>query len=188
MKRILSLTASILVAILTIGHAADSGNLLTNPALSRNGKESDYGWKISEKSFVDNPDFAQQAKWGAVEQPGGNCLMIATNEPTKANVWWQQDLKATGGSVYEVSVEVKGEVKEGSKYGNPKIGIHFMDENGQWLGFEALPDSQLSADWKTFKGKITAPPGTASMGLRLGVLFDGEIEVFFRNPSLSEVQ
>jgi hypothetical protein len=188
MKRTSLIIVSAMATLFSMAHAAEGENLLKNPGieLDANGIPN---WKISEASIDDLDAFAQKARWEAVEEPDGNCLTIATKEPMAANVWWQQDLKGIGGATYEVRVEIKGALQPRSKYGGVTIGIHFLGADGQWLGFEPIrfPISELSDTWTTVKGKITAPADGVHMGFRLGIMVDGEMEVFFKNPSLAEV-
>jgi hypothetical protein len=186
MKRATLIILSTLAALLATGHAVEGENLLKNPGIEQDAKGIP-GWKISEASMGDVAAFSEKARWGAVEGPDGNSLTIAIKEPNVANVWWQQDLKGIGGTTYEVRVEVKGTLQYGSKYGVVKIGIHFLDKDGQWLGFEPISDHELSDTWTTVTGKITAPADAVGMGFRLGIMCDGVMEVFFKNPSLAEV-
>jgi len=189
MKRATLLILSTLAALLTAGHAAEGENLLKNPGIEQNA-EGIPNWRISADLSRDAAAFSEteNIRWGAVEGPDGNCLTIAITEPTGgANIWWQQALRGIGGTTYEVRVEIKGTLQYGSKWGKVRIGIHFMDKDGQWLGFEPISDPELSDTWTTVKGKITAPADAEHMGFRLGIICDGAMEVFFKNPSLAEV-
>jgi hypothetical protein len=177
---------ALMVVPLATGHAAEGPNLLENPALVPDGG-SVPGWKISESSIGDLTAFAAKAEWGAAQDPEGDCLRLATKEPTEVNVWWLQDLKPTGGTTYQIRVDVKGGLDSGSRYGAIVVGLHFLDAQGGWLGFERVPAGEVGDRWMTVEGKITAPAGAATMQLRLGMMCDGLMEVLFRNPFLAEV-
>jgi hypothetical protein len=177
---------ALLVALLATGHATEGANLLENPALAPE-EGSLPGWKISESSIGDLTALAARADWGAAEDPEGDCLRLAIKEPTEANVWWLQDLKATGGTTHQIRADVKGAVDSGSRYGAVVVGVHFLDSQGQWLGFQAVPAAEVGDRWMTVEGKITAPEEAANMQLRLGIMCNGMMEVFFRNPSVAEV-
>ena len=185
------LLAPLSILFLSAALANASENLLTNPEFEQNGTDSAPGWKISEASFRDNPEFAQQVTWEPVEESGEKCLAISTKTSVKAHVWWQQDIKGISGGNYELAAKVKGILKPGSKHGALEIAVHFLGMNGEWLGYQNIlvdtPESaQLSEAWRTLKGKITVPDGTVTMGIRLGVLAEGEFEVYFTEPSLTE--
>ena len=185
MKRATLVILSTLAALLSAGHAAEGENLLKNPGIEQDAKGIP-GWKISESSMGDVAAFSEVAKWGAVEGPDGNCLMVATKEPTGGNFWWQQDLEGKEGTTYEVRVDIKGSLVP-RKYCAVKIGVHFLGADGKFKYMQVIPDPELSGTWTTVRGKFTAPAGKQTMVLRLGIMMDGEMEVFFKNPSLAEV-
>ena len=65
--------------------------------------------------------------------------------------------------------------------------VHFLDENGGYLGAQAIPDVQaLSDTWQLIKGKVTAPDDAVKMGFRMGIDFKGGVKMFFKEPSLTE--
>jgi len=183
----LTLILSTLAICLSTASAGQEENLLKNADFKPDANGAISGWQVPKYPFADDPAVAEQLKWGVEDVKGTPCLAISTKEPVKANVWWEQIVKGNGGNTYDVSVKIKGELLEGSKYGGVQVGVHFLDANGQFLSYQAIPDAkELSDTWQVIKGKITAPDDAVKMGFRMGVNFNGGVKVFFKEPTLTE--
>ena len=187
MKTPITLIVSFLTLLLATAFGGQGENLLKNVDFQADADGVIANWQVPTYPFKDDPSIVEQLKWGVENVNGSKCLAISTKDPVKTQVWWEQIIKGNGGNTYEISVKVKGVLHEGSKYGGAKVGVHFLDADGQFLSYQALPDAEaLSDTWQIVKGKVTAPDDAVKMGLRIGVLFDGGVEVFFKEPSLTE--
>lgn len=169
--------------------AQQGDNLLVNSRLSASGSDAKrvQGWSFSEWIFRDNPGLADKLDWGAMEDSEGErCLFIASKESVKTNVWWQQQLVATPGATYELSVSVKGALQPGSKYGGVSVGVYFLDQTGRWLGYQEIPGLKPTESWESVQLKVTVPEEAAKVGVRLGTNFHGLINVSFKKPVLQK--
>lgn len=188
MKRttIFTLALSVLAMLATGALAQEGGNLLKNPALKADDAGAIADWQVPTYPFANDPTAVNKLNWSVLEVAGTRCLMISTKESIKSNVWWEQTLAASGGSTYEVSVKAKGALEKGSKYGKVQVGVHFLGADGKWLGYQEISGTEPSEAWQSIKGRVTAPDDAVKMGLRLGIIFDGEVQVFFSEPSVIE--
>ena len=178
---------AILACLISIAFAAEGENLLMNTDFQADADGVVTGWQMPEYPYKDDPETLQKLKWGVENVKGADCLMLSSKEFVKANAWWEQIVNGLGGSTYELSVKMKGTLQEGSKYGAAKIGLHFLNAEGDYLSYQDIDVPELSDSWQTVKGKITIPEDAVKMGYRIGIIFEGEMEVFFKEPSLSEV-
>jgi hypothetical protein len=189
MKKPLALLLVTLALLLPSSFGGQGDNLLKNADFDIDAEGVVADWQVPTYPFSDDPAVAEQLKWGVEDVKGTKCLAISTKEFVKSNLWWEQIVPAIGGNTYEVSVKVKGELMEGSNYGGVQVGVHFLDANGQYLSYQAIPDvKELSDTWQLIKGKITAPDDAVKMGFRMGVNFNGGVKVFFKEPSLTETR
>ena len=171
-----------LVLLLSPAGAQPAANLIQNPGLQPDAAGGIAGWL-----FHDTPAVAAQVTSGAEVVQGIRCLAISTRKPVQTNLWWEQKVACDGGNTYAISARVKVALQAGSNYGGASLGLAFEDANGKWLGFQAIPTAGTSDTWTEIKGKITVPEDAVKMTLRLGVILDGSIKVWFKEPAVSDI-
>lgn len=169
--------------------AAQQADLLKNEDLAAGEGRKVPGWEFSTWNFRNNPGLADQLDWKVADDAGhagSRCLTISTLSAAKANVWWQQVIPATPGASYRFSVKLRGKLGE-AKYGRPGVGIYFIDASGKWLGFQEIKNLNFSGngEWQSAEEKVTAPEDAAKMAVRLGAMFDGSLEVSFKEIRLT---
>lgn len=177
-----SRVCSTLMLLLAPASAEPGVNLLQNAGL-----QPDAAGRITPWLFHDQPALAEQVSAGVEAVQGSRCLAISTHKPVQANLWWEQKTNCEGGNTYAISVKVKVALQAGSKYGGASVGLAFEDANGKWLGFQAIPTAGAADAWTEIKGRITVPEDAVKLTLRLGLILDGRIKVFFKEPALTEV-
>jgi len=185
MLRIVSLIPILCLTALPFTLNAESpDNLLTNSDfISDSGVIP--GWQFSTWNLAQNIEMAKQVDWGVVDETDGtHSLSFKTKAPIKNNLWWQQRLNISGSGRYELSVSVKL-VRKDEAVAHYGVGIYFLDGEGKWLAFERLESSGTpSGGWEEISGTILAPEEAASLTVRLGADFDGEVEFLVKNPVL----
>jgi hypothetical protein len=182
-----TLAISVLATFATGALAQEATNLLKNPTLKADDAGAVAPWQVPTYPFANDPTAPSKLQWSVQDVEGNRCLTISTKESIKANIWWEQTLATNGGSTYAVSGKVKVNLAKGSKYAGIQVGVYFEGPNGKWLGFQPITGIDASETWQTIKGKVTAPDDAVKMGLRLGVVFDGEVQAYFAEPSLIEL-
>ncbi len=168
---------------------AESGkNLLKNPTFASVGGGGAQSWEFSTFNFKDKPEVAEQLEWKRVkEEDGTYALYFSTRSNMKSNQWWQQLLPTVGGETYTLSVEAKGVMKPDTKYASVSVGVYFLDANDRWLGYQDISGAKVSAveQWTRIEGTVSAPEDAAKMGVRFGSLFEGGVEISFKDPALT---
>ena len=177
-----TLVCSSLLLALALAGAEPAVNLLQNAGFQPEATGRITGWLSHDAQAL-----ASQVTLGVEDVEGARCLAITTHQPLQTNLWWEQKLSCEGGNTYAISVKVKAKLQAGSKYGGPSAGVAFEDANGKWLGFQAVPTAVSSGAWTEIKGRITVPEDAVKLTLRLGVILDGGIKAWFKEPAVSEI-
>ncbi len=169
--------------------AQSDENLLKNGDIQAGAGRSVPGWTFSDWNLKPElPRGEEQAKvtdWGVKEdEKGRQCLWIGTSAKVQSEMWWQQEVKAEGGSTYALSFRSKGSIQE-MTWGGFGVLWYFLGQNNDWLGVEKIP-VELSDDWKTWTSKVTIPDNAVKVGVRLGIVDLGIINVFFEDVVLTK--
>ncbi|AHF94906.1 hypothetical protein OPIT5_29735 [Opitutaceae bacterium TAV5] len=191
MRIIISLAALFSLIFASVAIAQTPNNLLQNGDFASGKDRSVTRWVFPQSPLKAHGADADKITWGSDADADGNRFaMVAVSGPVKAHVWWQQEVLAEGGSTYELTVRIAGDIPAGLAAGEKKgyagtdIGIYFLDANNKWIGYQPLPTQQFTTDWQTVTLKATAPDNAARIGVRLGISSNVEIKARFDDAIL----
>lgn len=164
-------------------------NLLKNADLSQGKGQEVPDWRFSTWNLEGKPALQDGIDWQLVDMEDGvRGLSIKAKNPLKAHVWWQQTLDVSGSGSYHLSVKAKATFDTKESRASLSVGIHFMDAAGEWLGYQSLPAASMTGDWEEVSGTIVVPEAAAKMGVRLGVDFEGVVDVVFKDVVLTAAE
>lgn len=176
------LAVGLTFAVLSLaGAAAQSSNLLRNPDFAQIEGRKVASWLFSDWNLKDDPAQLENYEWGVRD----GALFFATKEATQGQMWWQQTVDAIPGETVKMKAKVKSSIED-RKYGAPRVGVYFLGENDKWLGIQestSIP-FDTGGDWFAVEQTVSVPEDARKMGVRLGAMFDGSVDVSFQEVEL----
>lgn len=162
-------------------------NLLKNGNFSQfsETRVKDWLWpQTPRKALGENEQFVQMGV--RTDASGDPHLFIETTEPIEAHVWVQQEVDCFGGTTYTLNVNVAGDLED-SGHSSYDVGLYFLNENGNWIGYERSPSPNVfSPDWEQVTVSAIAPDDAVKIGVRLGVRTKSRVAAKFSDAVLSE--
>ena len=165
-----------------LASAAESRNLLPNPALSAPAGGEPQGWSY----WSPRASLAQEHAVAA--RDGANALMLRARDFTSYGYWLTRVTGIKPGGYYhlEASYQTDG-IREDTGGVFAVISWYAEGANGRELQRDYIDDEEHAGAWVRAWRTVQAPAGAAVARIELGLRRTKSGAVFWRNPVFTEV-